>query len=246
MDYSRPELADRLAAAYVAGTLRGPARRRFAALMRAHPGLRLAVRAWEARLMPLTASVAPVPPPARVWQGIEKRISPAASPASFASAGGAGPAPVGWWSRLAVWRAISGLATAAAVTFAVLLAVPPAAQPPIVVVLSPAGAPAGGGVPQGVMQASFVASISGDGRSLVTKPLNDVALQADRALELWAVPPQGAPRSLGLISAQAATVVKRGGVLRDTAALAVSLEPPGGSPTGAPTGPILYIGKLTS
>jgi anti-sigma-K factor RskA len=24
----------------------------------------------------------------------------------------------------------------------------------------------------------------------------------------------------------------------------VSLEPPGGSPTGAPTGPVLYVGQL--
>jgi anti-sigma-K factor RskA len=40
-------------------------------------------------------------------------------------------------------------------------------------------------------------------------------------------------------------VVKRGKLLDGTAALAVSLEPRGGSPTGAPTGPILYVGKLT-
>ena len=236
MDYSRPELADRLAAAYVAGTLRGPARRRFVSLMRAHPGLRSAVRAWEARLMPLTASVTPVPPPPRVWQGIEARIAPSATPPLAVSA-----AHPGWWGRLAVWRAVSGVATAAAVTLAVLMVVPQPSQPPIVVVLSAAGAtaPEGGGVP-----ASFVASISADGRALVTKPVSHVALQADRALELWAVPPQGAPRSLGLISAAGATVVKRGRVLDNTAALAVSLEPPGGSPTGAPTGPILYVGKL--
>jgi anti-sigma-K factor RskA len=232
MDYSRPELVDRLAAAYVAGTLRGPARRRFVSLMRSNPGLRFAVQAWEARLMPLTTSLAPVPPPQRVWQRIEARIAPAqAAPA-------AGP---GWWGQLAVWRAFSGVATAAAVTLALLLALPQPSQPPIVVVLSAAGgvAPEGGVIP-----ASFVASISADGRAMVTKPITTVALQADRALELWAVPPEGAPRSLGLISAQAATVVKRGKVLDNTAALAVSLEPPGGSPTGAPTGPILYVGKL--
>jgi len=33
-------------------------------------------------------------------------------------------------------------------------------------------------------------------------------------------------------------------LLRDTAAFAVSMEPPGGSPTGVPTGPILSVGKL--
>ncbi len=232
MDYSRPDLADPLAAAYVAGTLRGPARRRFVSLMRSHPGLRSAVQAWEARLMPLTASVAPVAPPPRVWQGIEARIAPAKT---------APAASTGWWGQLAVWRAFSGVATVAAVTLAVLLALPQPSQPPIVVVLSAAGGTAPEG---GVTPASFVASISADGRAMVTRPITNVALQADRALELWAVPPEGAPRSLGLISAQAATVVKRGKVLDNTAALAVSLEPPGGSPTGAPTGPILYVGKL--
>ena len=237
MDYSRPELADRLAAAYVAGTLRGAARRRFVALTRVHPALRQAVRDWEARLMPLTAPVEPVTPPAQVWRAIERRIAPVA-----ASANSAAPQP-GWWGRLAVWRGLTGVATMAALTLAVLLALPQPAQPPIVVVLSAAGGTPGVG---SVVPASFVASISPDGRALVTKPIQQVSLQADKALELWAVPPQGAPRSLGLISAQGATVVQRGKVLDNTAALAVSLEPPGGSPTGAPTGPILYIGKLTS
>ena len=87
MDYSRPELADRLAAAYVAGTLRGPARRRFVSLLRSHPGLRAAVHAWEARLMPLTASLAPVPPPPRVWQA--HRGAHRAAPTAARRAG--------WW-----------------------------------------------------------------------------------------------------------------------------------------------------
>ena len=92
---------------------------------------------------------------------------------------------------------------------------------------------------------SFVASFSADGRAVATRPLVPVSLAAGRALELWAVPAEGAPRSLGLISADGASVVKRNRVMKDTAALAVSLEPAGGSPTGAPTGPILYVGKLT-
>ena len=57
MDYSRPELADRLAAEYVAGTLRGPARRRFETLLPAHATLRAATRAAP-RSAPQTYSAA--------------------------------------------------------------------------------------------------------------------------------------------------------------------------------------------
>jgi len=231
VDYSRPELADRLAADYVSGTLRGAARRRFEALLPAHSALRAAVRAWQERLMPLTLAIAPQRPSPQVWQRIEARI---------AAQGAAQAARRGWWARLGFWRGVSGLATLAALSLAVLLASPGPSQPPIVVVLN-ATTPAG----STAVAATFVASISGDGRSLVTKPLVNVSLEVDRALELWAVPPSGAPRSLGLISSQGATVVQRDKALAGAAALAVSLEPAGGSPTGAPTGPILYLGKLT-
>ncbi|MBS0449046.1 MAG: anti-sigma factor [Proteobacteria bacterium] len=235
MDYSRPELADRLAAEYVLGTLQGAARRRFESLLPAHPALRAAVRGWEQRLVPLTSTVLPQAPSPRVWKGIEGRLFGELPATAAAQAAG------GWWTRLAVWRACSAVAGVAVLALAVLLANPAPTQPPIVVVLS-AATPG----PGGVTPASFVASVSGDGRAMVTRPLVNVALQPDRALELWSVPAQGAPRSLGLISANGATVVSQRRVLEGTAAFAVSLEPPGGSPTGAPTGPILYVGKLTS
>jgi len=236
MDYARPALIDSLAAQYVAGTLRGPARRRFEALLRGHPALRSAVADWHARLMPLTAVIAPVAPPARTWQAIERRLWPKASAAM---------APP-WWQRLTLWRAASAGASLAALGLALLLVNPGPDAPPLVVVLQGTGAD--GSV--AATGASFVASVSGDGRQLVTRPIQPVALQVDRALELWAVPPQGAPRSLGLISASGVTVVRRDRLpaalldRRQTAALAVSVEPPGGSPTGAPTGPVVYAGKL--
>jgi anti-sigma-K factor RskA len=229
MDYSRTALADHLAAEYVSGSLRGPARRRFEALLPAHPTLLAAVREWQSRLMPLTVSVEPRKPPAAVWKRIEARIGGATRP----------PARTSWWSQLALWRGVSAFASIAAIGLAVLLASPGPAQPPVVVVLSATGAAAGAVVP-----ASFVASISGDGRAMVTRPLVNVSLEADRALELWALPGSGAPRSLGLISASGATVVKKAKVLGGATGLAVSLEPAGGSPTGAPTGPVLYVGKL--
>jgi anti-sigma-K factor RskA len=132
----------------------------------------------------------------------------------------------------------------AALALAVLLAIPAVQSPPIIVVLQGTGDAT---QPTG----SFVASFSADGRSLVTRPLTPVAVQTDRALELWAVPPNGAPRSLGLISTNGVTVIARDKLPRqvldtaNTSALAVSVEPPGGSPTGAPTGPVVFAGKLT-
>ena len=238
MDYSRPELADRLAAAYAAGLLRGPARRRFEALLPAHPMLRQAVADWQERLMPLTGALAPQPPPPRVWQRIQARTG--ATPAASALAAAAA-APMPWWQRLGPWRGLAGTASMAALAMALLLANPPPVSAPVVVVLSSTEKG-----PEGALApASFVASFSADGRAVATRPLVPVSLAAGRTLELWAVPAEGAPRSLGLISADGASVVNRSRVLKDTAALAVSLEPSGGSPTGAPTGPILYVGKLT-
>ncbi len=230
MDYSRRELADRLAAAYAAGTLRGPARRRLEALLPAHPTLRAAVREWQARLMPLTAGVAPVEPSPQVWQRIEARLDGRAPAA----------APTSWWARLAFWRGLAALAGVAALSLAVLLATLSAVPPPIVVVLN-ATAPGGEG---GVVPASFVASIGGDRRTVVARPIQPVALQGDRVLELWAAAGKNPPRSLGLISAGGVTVVKRTALPAGTDHLAVSLEPPGGSPTGAPTGPVLAVGNL--
>jgi len=123
-----------------------------------------------------------------------------------------------------------------------LLRAPPAAPPIVVVLEGQAGTPAAG--------ATFVASVAGDGQSMVMQPVSaSVPLQADRVLELWSVPPQGAPKSLGLISASGVTVLPRSRLPKTlleggTAALAVSVEPPGGSPTGAPTGPVVFAGKL--
>jgi len=238
MNYFRAPLADRLAAEYVLGTLRGSARRRFDALLPAHPALRAAVVRWQGALVPLAASIKPVEPSARVWQGIEARLFAEKRAAHEAT----GLAAAGWWQRVLPWRAATGLATAAALALGVALSLPKPVQPPLVVVLSPADAAAAGAL----SKARFVASVSADGRGLVLKPIDAVALDPQRALELWAVPGQGAPRSLGVVAAQGATTVIRTELLRNTAAFAVSIEPAGGSPTGAPTGPIISVGKLES
>ncbi|MGH6647101.1 anti-sigma factor [Aquabacterium sp.] len=233
MDYSRTERADRLAAEYVLGTLSGRARRRFETLLPAHPQLRRSVNDWQERLVPLVDVVPEVQPSPQVWQALQRRLF--SSPADAAMAQGAS----GWWQRLALWRGFTAFSTVAALSLGLWLAQPQVAAPPIVIVMA-----AQPGTPAGLQNASFVVSVAGDGRSLVFKPLSQLPVGLDKALELWVIPGQGAPRSLGLVSADGATTVLRQQLLKGTAAFAVSVEPTGGSPTGTPTGPVISVGKL--
>ena len=237
MDYSRPERSDRLAAEYVLGTLHGRARRRFEALLPAHPALRQATADWERRLAQLAIATPAVTPSARVWQGIQQRL--------FAAGQAAAPAGVErivrWWQRLALWQGAAGFATVTALALGLLLAQPQPVQPPVVVVMAAQVVEPG----KGIQPAAFVASVSGDGRSLVLKPVDEkLQVAVNKSLELWAVPPKGAPRSLGLVSAHGSTTVVRSSLLQNTAAFAITVEPPGGAPGGVATGPAISVGKL--
>ncbi|MFG6487218.1 anti-sigma factor domain-containing protein [Roseateles sp. BYS78W] len=226
MDYSRPERAERLAAEYAVGTLRGSARRRFERLLPAHPALQDALTAWQERLQALASPVAPVEPAASVWVAVQRRLfgDPVAAPS--------------WWQRLSLWQGLSGATAVLALAMAFMLAQPMPVRAPLVIVMK--------STPQGVdvVKAGFVASVSPDGRALVLRPLDSLTLASGRALELWAVPKAGAPRSLGLVDARNTTTVLRAKLLQDTSAFAVSLEPAGGSPSGAPTGPIVSAGEV--
>ena len=238
MDYGRPSLADALAAQYVAGTLRGRARSRFETLLPSHPALQHAVRDWQDRLMPLTTVLPPEPPSPAVWKGIESQLWPAApAPARAAAAPSSGG-----WQRVAWWRGLAGFASIAALTFGVLLANPPAPVAPVVVVLQATGK-------DSAVAGSLVASFSGDGRAVTARTLTPVSVQDDKVLQLWWATVDGPPQSLGLIKPDGATVLPKDllpGGLKGSQLdhMAVSVEPPGGSPTGKPTGPVVFYGKL--
>lgn len=220
MNLFREDLPDRLAAEYVLGTLSGAARRRFDVLLPAHPALREAVANWEARLLPLALKAEPVQPAARVWAAIEDKLGWTA-PARAAS------------TRLRFWQAFAAAATVAAVVLGTTLRPAPTGAPMIVVLHATQG------------NQTLVAGLSPDRRQLSIQPLQKVALTPDRSLELWALKKDGPPASLGLIAADKLTAVNQRALPRDTKGLAVSLEPLGGSPTGAPTGPVLFVGDLT-
>ena len=223
------DLPDRLAAEYVLGTLQGGARRRFDALLPAHPVLRGAVSGWESRLLPMALKAEAIEPPERVWRDIEMTLGwNRAAPAQAAAAPAAAPA-----GKLRFWRLVSAFASLVALTLAMLLRLAPAEAPMIVVLHATKGSE------------TLVAGLSPDRRQLSIQPLQKVALTSDQSLELWALKKDGPPASLGLIAADKLTAVNKHALPKDTKGLAVSLEPLGGSPTGAPTGKVLFVGDLT-
>jgi anti-sigma-K factor RskA len=91
-----------------------------------------------------------------------------------------------------------------------------------------------------------VAYDSGD-RSLVVTP-GRLAGAAGHDHELWIIPAGGTPVSLGLVRAgdpqRFRVPAEIAPHFRAQSAVALSVEPTGGSPTGQPTGPVVASGAL--
>lgn len=229
-----PETAHALAGEYVLGTLRGAARRRFEAFVRADPEVAAIVRAWEGRMTPLADRLEPVEPPERVWRAIESRI---ASEASLP----AGRGPTAFWENLAFWRTLGALGAGVATvlfSFFVYLSTGPRGEPVFVAVLQEP-------VPNGSVRTVISMHSPDLLRVRMVKPWGDMA---GRSLELWVMPSEGAPRSLGTVpNAPGDTMIEITATdprVRGAQALAISMEPPGGSPSGTPTGPMVAKGVI--
>ena len=218
---------DALASEYVLGTLRGRARRRLASMALADPRIAAGIARWHSAFAPLVEGIAPVAPPQRVWKAVEARIAPARGAPAPASRGSAFWRPFGMIA--------GGLAAVLLAVFVRLAPTPPAVEPQMVAVLtSPDSAP------------RMVVTMESPEimRVRVVKPWGGIE---GKALELWALPRDGAPRSLGLVANAGETMLRMApgdARLAGANALAISLEPPGGSPTNAPTGPVLCSGVI--
>ena len=92
------------------------------------------------------------------------------------------------------------------------------------------------------------ADLSADRRVLQLRSARPVIAGPGQSYELWLLPADsGAPISLavlGALDAQVAVPARYAEGLRAGAKLAVSVEPAGGSPTGAPTGPVILVGDV--
>ncbi len=233
-DPARAARLDALAAQYALGTLPGRARRRLAAVSRRDASVAAAISAWENRLCGLAAGLTPITPAPRVWDAIRGRLG-----IGETGAGRAASSRRPWWASLSLWRTLATVGFVLAFAFGITLFAPRTERPAEQVVVVLAGPDA---------KPALIATADRGSRFLNVKAVAPVPIASDRSLELWMLPQGQDPRSLGLIPAagvgRVTLAAPVGIVLQNIPALAVSLEPAGGSPTGKPTGPVLYTGAV--
>ena len=251
-----PELGDdeALAADYALGVLDGAAMRAAELRVQRDPAFASAVATWRETLSPLDEQTAGIVPAPMLWARIEQSISPAV-PAAVA------PAPArSMWASLGLWRALTAAATTvAAVAVAMLVSRPVTIEPPVATPVQTASASAPPAAPGPLLTAAM--SATGKPAVLLNATFDPVRgaviltpASADRSRgktpEMWLIIGKDAPRSLGLIDLHGPLAHRIPDQYRPLmgqgATLAISLEPAGGSPTGAPTGPVIMTGKLAA
>lgn len=216
-------LRDKLAAEYVLGTLKGGARRRFEGHLHNDAALRRLTAEWQDRLVPMAEFSTEQQPRKQVWQGIERRLN-------------LRPAGASWFASLNFWRGLGLASTAAAALLAIVLGTRLLDQPQLDYVAT---------LTDDKSQAALVLTGDTNHQALTVRLVGNAPVASDKTLQLWAVPKQGNPRSLGILAdkGEVRLALTKAAIGDDVALLAVSLEPKGGSPDpNGPTGPILYKG----
>jgi anti-sigma-K factor RskA len=263
--HNSPELLDRLAAAYALGTLRGGARRRFESIARQSPAVRAAALIWQERFASMTELQSTEKPSPNVWKRIENLLD--------AQPGAAAPAKeiamleklrraMGLWRGAAVAAALAGVA---AVGVGLNLSREVASREGQLAQVRQQGSQLArqnaelAARMQAMPEIQYVAVLADDKSAasmLVTfdpkhntmtlKRVGGFQEGPDKSLQLWALPPAGGPKSLGVLgTGPVMKMTAAEGEVKEMPALAISLEPKGGVPgTGGPTGPVLFKGAL--
>ncbi|HJU07683.1 MAG TPA: anti-sigma factor [Rhodanobacteraceae bacterium] len=229
-------------AEYVLGVLDADARAAVEREIERDPHAAAEVARWQKYLLPLAEDVAPVTPPDQAWTRLRAALGLAAPESRTAIE----PRRVSVWQSVTFWRWLAlGAGAVAAACIVLLLVVPrtpsapPAAQQ---LAYATARIEQDNGLP------GWTATLDASRARIVLVPAAPGAIPAGRMPELWLIPSSGKPIALGVFRPDRATSL---GVRRDLLArinaqtlLAVSIEPPGGSPTGQPTGPVIGKGTL--
>ena len=242
--FAPDEERDLTAAEYVLRLLDGEALLAARGRLTSDPAFASAVEAWERRLAPMFDGFEDVPPPAELWGRIADAIGPEGTRAVDNI--------VQLRRRERLWKGYGATMTALAAGLALVLglrvaqpdapvpqprqAAPVAEAPALVAALATKGG-----------EATLSVTVSADRRSVLVTPTRMAAVSG-HSHELWLIPASGTPVSLGVIapgtprrhSVPAGLVAE----VKAETALAVSVEPEGGSPTGQPTGPVVASAPL--
>ncbi|QID19084.1 hypothetical protein G3580_16560 [Nitrogeniibacter mangrovi] len=215
---------DALCGEYLLGTLQGAARRRFERALAQEPLVASRLASWRNVVIPQPAEAERMQPDARLWQRIARDLS-------------LHRYRTPWYARVGLWRGWALAATTALVVWSgvALVSFEPA-MAPLATLASTTG------------QARLSVAMSSDRRWLQLTSTRTVQAGPGQSFELWLLPADGsAPRSMAVLGELGGRVAVPA-PLRDRLGagvkLAVSVEPPGGSPTGAPTGPVILVGAV--
>ena len=215
---SRHDIDSALSAQYALGTLRGNARLRFEKRLAQEQELAQQLGRWQTLLAPFENNTQHQIPPERVWKKIQLSLPPQ-KPTSL------------WnWNYLG-WALAAGLAAVILVPYFANRS--PDLAP--LVVLNSSDATKG----------QWVVSADSERKTLQLVSVQPRTIAANNSLQLWAIPSGAKPISLGLVNASEPTQLTATNVaLSPGTTIAISLEPQGGSPTGQPTGPVIFSGTL--
>lgn len=227
-----PDDLETLAGEYALGTLEGVERARAERLEAADPAFREAVIGWRLRLAPLDDTAAPLTPTPNLWTRIEAGLAaPKRAPTSTDQSGFAR-----LWESLNFWRPLGLAGGLAGLVLAAVLAVTIARGPLTPVYVAVLNTSEG--------KAAAVVNVYANGQVTLI-PLEDIAVPQGRIIEVWTLQSrEQGPVSIGRID-RARTLkldLRNLGKPEANHLFELTLEPPGGSPTGKPTGPILMKG----
>ena len=224
MNYQTTALRRALAADYAIGLMPATARRRFDRLLLDDAALRAELGHWQDALASLTGALPERPVPGHVWAGIQARIEPHVLQVP---------------AKKPLWMNVRLLGAAFAVVLALFVGV---------LYQRDTGAQYNATLVSAGQQPALQVRAFAD--HLQVEPLVLAAVEPTRDLELWAIAPGAKPVSLGVVPSAGKGRIQltkqQQALLKAPLTLAVSLEPHGGSPTGQPTGPVLYQGQLAS
>jgi anti-sigma-K factor RskA len=240
---------EQFAAESVIGLLEGEDRREAERRLATDPHFQSAVTAWQVRFAELDETAPLVVPGDALWQRIANSLRSGAAEGAEALRG-TDPTPVmtpkprgGFgtlWRNLAFWRAVGLIGALATLALAVGLShiVERSARKPVLVavLLNEANQPAG------------VINTYRNGQAELI-PFEGMQIPSGRAFEVWAIPgPNRNPISVGLVTTLRSLRLDLQQVpdLSPNDTFAISSEPPQGSPTGLPTGPVLLKGVATT